>query len=329
MNTRSNIRVLALGVCLLAPGPYASAEVKVEKVAYLNLPNCYRLSNGTVEVIVTTDIGPRIIRYGFVGGDNMLAEMPPAGKPVPEKWEVWGGHRLWTAPEAMPRSYAPDNSPIQQKPQGPNGIRLTQPVEKITGVQKEIVVTLAPDGSDVTVLHRLTNRNLWTVELAAWGLTVMRGGGTAIVPQEPYKSHDDELLPARPMTLWSYTNLADPRWQIGPKYIRLSTNSSMKESQKVGVMNKVGWAAYALGGTLFVKRIPYEEGATYPDFGSNTEVYTAGDFIEVESLGPMRRLEPNQTAEHLERWSLFRNVQVGKTEQDVDAALKPVLAALR
>jgi hypothetical protein len=102
----------------------------------------------------------------------------------------------------------------------------------------------------------------------------------------------------------------------------------MKESQKVGVMNKVGWAAYALGGTLFVKRIPYEEGATYPDFGSNTEIYTAGDFIEVESLGPMRRLEAGQSTEHVERWSLFKNVQIGKTEQDVEAALKPVLAAL-
>lgn len=324
-------RSLVLGLaCLgmLPPAP-ARGEVKVEKIAYLNLPNCYRLSNGTVEVIVTTDVGPRIIRYGFVGGENMLAELPPADKSDPDKWNVWGGHRLWTAPEAMPRSYAPDNSPVEHRQEGPSAVRLTQPVERTTGVQKEIVVTLAPQGSDVTILHRLTNRNLWAIELAPWALTVMRGGGTAIVPQEPYRSHDEALLPARPMTLWSYTNLADPRWQIGPKYIRLSTDTSRKESQKVGVANKVGWAAYALGGTLFVKRIPYEEGATYPDFGSNTEVYTAADFLEVESLGPMRRLEPNQSTEHLERWTLFKNVQIGKSEQDVDAALRPVLASLR
>ena len=325
----NHMRVLACCAGVMLPAVHVSAEVKVDKVTCLGLPNCYRLSNGVVEVVVTTDIGPRIIRYGFAGGDNMLAEMPPTKKPDPAKWEVWGGHRLWTAPEAMPRSYAPDNSSIEHRQEGASGIRLTQPVEQSTGIQKEIVVTLSPSGTDVTVLHRLTNRNLWAIEVAAWGLTVMRGCGTAIVPQEPYKSHDDALLPARPMTLWSYTNLADPRWQIGPKYIRLSTKTSMKESQKVGVMNKVGWAAYALAGTLFVKRIPFEEGASYPDFGSNTEVYTAGDFIEVESLGPMRRLEPNQATEHVERWALHRNVQIGKTEQEVEAALKPVLVSLR
>ena len=48
----------------------------MEKIAYFNQPNCYKLSNGTVEVIVTTDIGPRIIRYGFQGEENLLAEVP-------------------------------------------------------------------------------------------------------------------------------------------------------------------------------------------------------------------------------------------------------------
>ena len=44
--------------------------VKVENVPCLNLPNCLRLSNGQVEVVVTTDIGPRIVRYAFIGGEN-------------------------------------------------------------------------------------------------------------------------------------------------------------------------------------------------------------------------------------------------------------------
>ncbi len=38
-------------------------QVKAEKIAYFNQPNCYRLSNNTAEVIFTTDIGPRVIRY--------------------------------------------------------------------------------------------------------------------------------------------------------------------------------------------------------------------------------------------------------------------------
>ena len=51
----------------------------MEKVSCLNLSNCLKLSNGQVEVVVTTDIGPRIIRYAFVGGENILGEM--GGKP--------------------------------------------------------------------------------------------------------------------------------------------------------------------------------------------------------------------------------------------------------
>ena len=58
----------------------------MERVTYFNQPNCIRLSNGAVEVILTTAIGPRVIRYGFIGGDNLLGEVPePASRP---RWGV-------------------------------------------------------------------------------------------------------------------------------------------------------------------------------------------------------------------------------------------------
>jgi hypothetical protein len=70
------------------------------------------LSNGAAEVVVTTDVGPRIIRYARAGGENMLAELPDAvTRTALGDWKAWGGHRLWHAPEGMPRSYAPDNAP--------------------------------------------------------------------------------------------------------------------------------------------------------------------------------------------------------------------------
>jgi hypothetical protein len=52
----------------------ASAAVKIEITAYQGWPNCYRISNGVVEAIVTGDVGPRVIRYGFVGGQNLFKE---------------------------------------------------------------------------------------------------------------------------------------------------------------------------------------------------------------------------------------------------------------
>jgi hypothetical protein len=308
----------------------AHAQVKVEKVTCLSLSNCYKLSNGTVELVGTTDIGPRVMRYAFVGGENILGEVKGSlADKDKQTWQAWGGHRVWIAPEGQPKSYGPDNSPIKYTQVAPNSVRLEQPVEPGTGIQKSMTVTLEATGTGVTVVNTLTNRNQKPYELAVWALTIMNPvGGTAIIPQEPYASHDNALQPARPLVMWSYTNLADPRWAIGPKYIRLSVDPANKESQKIGVGNKVGWAAFARNGLLFIKRMPaYEHNQTYPDFGSSVEVYTAADFIEVESLGPMRTLKPGESAEHTERWSLHRDVQIGKTEKEVEAAIGKLTAA--
>jgi hypothetical protein len=321
-------KVLLLILCLLLLfADHFRGESRMEKVAYFNQPNCYKLSNGEVEVIVTTDIGPRIIRYGFVGGINLLAELPDQ-KLTTElgDWKLWGGHRLWTAPEAMPRSYSPDNTPIEFKLENKSTIRLIQPVEPKTGIQKEMTVTLAEKGTEVTIHHKVTNRNLWAVELAPWALTIMKGGGVTILPQEPFRSHEDYLLPARPLVIWHYTDLSDPRWTLGKKYICLKADATRPEPQKLGILNKQGWAAYFLDRLLFVKCFAYQQDATYPDYGSNTETYTAGSFMEIETLAPMKRLEPGQSAEHVERWYQYDGVDIGTTESSLDAAIRPRVA---
>ena len=298
----------------------------MEKVSYLNLPNCYRLSNGTVEVIVTTDVGPRIIRYGFLGQDNLLGEVPELStKTAFGEFKPWGGHRLWAAPEANPRSYVPDNSAVEYETEGELKIRLLARVERETGLQKEMMMTLAETGTEVLVQHRIFNRNVWEIELAPWALTIMKGGGEAIFPQEPYLSWDEYLLPARPLVLWHYTDLSDTRWSITQKLIRLRSDERKAAPQKAGIANKQGWAAYLVDSTLFVKRFDYLEGMAYPDYGCNTETYTAGSFIEVESLGPLRRLAPGEAAEHTERWSLFKEVEGRENDEQLAAAIASLI----
>ncbi len=299
----------------------------MEKLTYLKLPNCYRLSNGMIEVIVTTDVGPRIIRYGFPDAENILGEFPDMRTETElGHWKPWGGHRLWVAPEAMPDSYVPDNDPVEFQIEGDYSIRLLPPVESETGIQKEMTVTIDPEGAGITIHHKITNRGQSGIDASPWALTIMNGDGEAILPQEPYRSHAEYLLPARPLVMWHYTDLSDARWKIGRKYIRLRADASMTEPQKIGIANKQGWAAYHRQETLFVKRFSYQEGAVYPDYGSNNETFTAGSFIEVETLGPVERLEPGMSTEHVERWYLFRGVNVGQTETTLDAALNPLIA---
>ena len=298
----------------------------MEKITYLDLPNCYRLSNGTAELVFTTDVGPRILRYSLAGGENVLGECPEASvKTELGEWKPLGGHRLWAAPEASPRSYAPDNAAVEFEFDGELSVHLTPPVEEATGLQKELAVSLAEEGSDVRLRHRVTNRSLWEIEVAPWALTIMRGGGQAVIPQEPFGAHPEHLLPARRLVLWRYTDLGDPRFNFGRRFLRLRSDAGHAEPQKIGVENKRGWAAYHVARLLFVKRFSYEEGAAYPDDGCNNEVFTAGSFIELESLAPLKRLAPGESAEHEERWQLFKDFDPGEDEESFAAAVGPLV----
>ncbi|MDT4955474.1 MAG: hypothetical protein QOJ02_3612 [Acidobacteriota bacterium] len=297
----------------------------MRKVSCFNLPNCYLVSDGTAEIVVTTDVGPRVAHYGFVGGENMLGEC--AGEKVLTEWgefRPYGGHRLWTAPEAKPRCYTPDNDPVAFEAAGEHAIRLRPPVERWTGVQKELELALDGAGG-VTLRHRITNLNAWRVEMAAWALTIMRDGGVAIVPQEPYGPHPEYLLPSRALVLWPYTDMSDPRLKFGRRLILIKSDEREKSPQKIGITNKRGWAAYLLRETLFVKRFGYLEDASYPDSGCNNEIFTAGSFIELESLSPLKYLEPGETIEHIERWQLFKGVKASEEDESLYLALAPLI----
>jgi hypothetical protein len=37
---------------------------------------------------------------------------------------------------------------------------------------------------------------------------------------------------------------------------------------------------------------------------SNTEIYTAGGFVEVETLSPLKLLQPDEAVDHREVWEL-------------------------
>ncbi len=282
----------------------------MKKFKFLDFQNCPRLTNGEVEIIVTTDVGPRIISYSFVGGENVLGIHTGAKvETALGLFKPYGGHRLWIAPENMPNSYAPDNAPVEYEfDETENSIRLIQPIEPVTKTQKEIKITLDKTGSGLVVKHRIKNCGASEMEMSAWALTIMRGGGVCEIPNEPFAPYSGEtLLPVRNLAVWSYTDLSDLRWQFDEKYIRLHVDKNRIEPQKIGILNKQGWAAYRVGNLQFTKRFDFSENVLYPDLNSNTELYTAGEFVEIESLSPLKKVAPGEAVEHSERWELKFN----------------------
>lgn len=303
--------------------------MKARRVNYRGWPNCYQLSNGQVDLIVTTDVGPRIIRFGSLGEENEFAEFKhELGKRGGPKWRLYGGHRLWHAPEAGPRTYFPDNSPAQLEHHR-DFMRLVQGTESTTGIQKEMDIRLHPKKPQVQVTHRLRNNGLWAVDLAVWALTAMNAGGRAIIPLPPRGSHPKDLPPSSTLTLWAYTNLSDPRWTWGRQYVMLRQDSTAKKPQKIGAMAPDGWVAYARARRLFVKTFRHVAGAAYTDFGCSVETFTNDVMLEVETLGPLVRLEPGATVEHVEHWFLFHDVPVPTSEVEVDKHVLPKVEAAR
>jgi len=301
-----------------------------EKVNFVGWPNCIRLFNREIELIITTDVGPRIIRCSFINKQNLFfVSEPERGKTGGSEWYIYGGHRLWHAPEVKPRTYFPDNSPVTFKWNGKT-LKLEQPMESTTGIIKEMEITLDPERNHIKVLHRLINKNLWTVETSPWAITAHAPGGRAILPQEPYINPEEDLLPARPVVLWNYTLMNDPRWIWGNKYIQLKHDPEIVSEQKIGILNKQGWSAYLHKETLMIKIFEFNSEASYPDFGCNNEVYVNGHLLEIETLGPVTKLTPGNSVEHTEQWLIAKledQLQI-YNETSIDSIILPVIDSL-
>jgi len=295
------------------------------RVHYKGWDNCYRLANSSIEMILTADVGPRIIRFGFVGGDNEFKEFEDeVGASGGDEWRSYGGHRLWHAPEAVPRTYVPDNVPVAVIERN-GGLYVVQPVEALTGIQKEMQIYLDEYTAHARVVHRLRNLGQWPVELAVWCLTVMETGGVAIMPLPPRGTHDDNLLPTSRLVLWAYTDLSDPRLVLGRQYVLLRQDSQAQAPQKIGASLPDGWVAYARRGHLFVKRFQYYPAGAYPDMGCSFESYTDHAFLELETLSPLDLLNPGEETEYTEEWFLFDGVPAPQDEAGVIAHVLPVI----
>ncbi|HEY3873968.1 MAG TPA: hypothetical protein VGM92_00695 [Candidatus Kapabacteria bacterium] len=281
------------------------------------------LSTSEAELVVTTSIGPRILCYRLRDGENILGLHPEASqKNQLGVWKPYGGHRLWAAPEEIPRTYYPDNDRVEYEILDEHSVRLRAQVERVTKIQKEMRVTLR--GSNVTIEHFIQNCGEKPLELAPWSLTILRSGGKVIIPQEPFRSHDEYLLAARPLVLWHFTDLSDPRFHFGKTLIELECNEQFSEPTKIGAMNKQCWAGYYSNKLLFIKEFDYRPGANYPDYGSNCEAYTQAGFVELESLGPMELLQPGETAKHRETWKL-REIDLPISEKARSEAIGTML----
>ena len=302
------------------------------EIEYDGYGRCLEISNGTVVAVVTLDIGPRIIRYSFKDGENIMFEdrervFFERGEAFDEAygegstWYIYGGHRLWTSPEGYPRSYYPDNSPVPYT-LTERGAIFSPEVQKWNGYKYEIEVEMDEAGTDVKVSMRVTNRAAWPVTLAPWGISVLSAGGTVIVPQP---TRNTGVLANRHIALWSYNRMTDKRFRWLDRYMILHQDASAGDVPfKFGLNSEHGYAMFFNHGDLFIKRFEAKKDGNYPDGGMSFETYTNKLFLEVESLGELKTLSSGESAEHIERWSLKKAELPELTDEAIDEFVKTI-----
>ncbi len=269
-----------------SPLPFASIENKYLRLDYL------------------TTTGPRIVGLYARGVEgNLLAETPDIHWPTPHgEYYLHGGHRLWTAPEDPFFTCPEDGVTVIAKE---DEVVLRSSIDA-SGLEKEITFRL--DENRVHLTHRVTWHGDKPIEFASWGITQLRSAGMAILPL----SSIEGLAPDRNFVLWPYSRIHDKRFELHDDIILLHGQLT-EQAFKIGNFNKHGWIACTVGKTLFVKRFSAGDSQNYPDMGCNVEAYVKDACIELETLGPLTILSPNESVTHEETWEVFTETDYAAT----------------
>lgn len=280
---------------------------------FKNYGRCVKLSNGVIEAVATVDIGPRIVFFGFVGGENMMCDRKDEFDPVQNEkmdahfypgatWNNYGGHRLWVSPESMPETYYPDCNPVDFE-WTENGVILTPPPQSENGLAMGIELVMDAEKPEMQVLQTVKNISNEDKDIALWGLSVCNQNGTLIIPTN---TNDTGLLHNRVISIWSYDDITDERIYFGKKYVTVHQDPAKPDPFKLGFDLNQGTVYYARENSVF-KKVYAQNHPTgrYPDGGVSMETYCCGLFVEVETLSEQRVMKPGDSATHPETWTML------------------------
>lgn len=263
------------------------------------------ISNGQTEIVVALDFGIRVVHLSCFGCENLFYEQPvdrSDGFVEKSGWCLYGGHRLWLAPESND-SYYPDNDTVQYTVKD-DKILFEQALDPLLQVRKRLQIAFNDDGS-ICVLQQIENASDAAIHGAAWGVNTLDAGGVAEISFGCQNC--GSFNPQRVISLWSDTNLSDPRLQFEKDRL-LARHLPMKDYLKIGLYCNPGKAVFVNKGQRFELTFGAEAFELYPDNGCNFELYMCIQFMELESLGKMTTILPGQCATHTEVWRLDKCV---------------------
>ena len=268
---------------------------------YLGL-DCIEINMGRIELLITMSVGPRILSLRMDGGENIFAELPGQFLEYPGEGNFifYGGHRLWCGPEEPSITYIPDSKPITVSAAS-ESFEFIQQVDLATGIQKRMRILPTQFENILIVDHDIKNTKNTPFRCAPWAITQLRLGGFAILPQQINGMDHNLLLPDRSIVLWSYSDIKDARINWGNQCITIHA-LPVDKALKIGIANSHQWLAYYIDDLLFIKYASSYRSSSLIDYGATSQCYCNSKFIELETLGPLTDIKPEEQICHREIW---------------------------
>ncbi len=252
------------------------------------------------ELIVLTEIGPRIVSFKPQGKDNffyvdekeLIKEVRGA-----DTWHMYGGTRFWISPETE-ATYSPDNEEAETVIEN-NTVTIVSPVDRMTKLQKTMKLEAKEMTFSLTCGLKNEGTHLFTAGL--WVISCLQPSKASefYLPWGENSAWNVKDMKYWKSWLGAQSAIASEQWNPTDEFFIIRLTG---ETGKVGFANHWGFALFCTEDTTFIKKTNYIESAQYPDGGCSYEVYTSNDFYELETLSPLYTIKPGMTFTHKEEW---------------------------
>lgn len=273
----------------------------IRPISYAGWKNCIQISNTVFEAILTTDVGPRIVRYAETGGPNMLwLNEYTAGQTEETKtWRSYGGHSFDLLIDGQP-FLPPENSPVTYD--------LTQDSIIFHTIQygivsKDISVRMCRRGG-LEIIHKITNTSDKVLNISINGNTLLRNGGTAALPiSSDITELSGECCPC--LTRGNQTSL-------------FYNDMTTQNEYEIGIPSAAVWTGYFSQGNLFVMTSPaHEDCSRY----NSIQFYSDSVKSRLSTFSKETSLDPGNSIELTEVWNIFSGVPKPNDEETAEKSL--------
>lgn len=272
----------------------------IKKINYAGWDDCVYLSNGVFEAVVSTQVGPRILRYSRVGGPNLFyLDQYAAGMTEELKvWRLYGGHTF---------DFYIDDKKILQPENAPVGVRLEASSMHFdpmpmgdTGITKQISIRMCRRGG-LEVKETLTNTSDAPINVTAAATTNLMPGGVAALPAT------SEAAVRTPR------EEADMRRTRFGKELCLVSQDLVKGGEfALDFAADKRWCGYFNQGCMFIVTTPDED--TFDNV--NIGVAATPERVAITTYSNPVTLQPGESHTHVEVYNIFIEKATPATEEE-------------